>query len=270
VRYLGTGAASVPGWLAAADGRAFTLVDRVQRDGGVGGDLLEIGVFKGKSAILLEFLRAEDERLVLCDLFGRPPDGDPDAAVYDVWYDRFGRRDFEQNWLRFHSALPVIHEMTSTALGEVEVDRSFRVIHLDGSHAYDNVMADLDLASRLLVAGGVVVVDDWRTDHSPGVGAATWLATERFGLRPVFVTSAKLYGVVGDDAVTDEVASGLQGAVRAAFRATDSHLIRGRDVVRVVERAASAPGGRVLARDAAASVARRVLRRRASQARSSS
>src|SRR6476620_129325 len=40
-----------------------------QRDAGIRGDLLKIGVYRGKSAILLGYALRPDEELVACDLF---------------------------------------------------------------------------------------------------------------------------------------------------------------------------------------------------------
>ena len=74
---------AVPGWFTDADAALFRAVDAAQRSTGVFGDLLEIGVFQGKCAILLGYLLRPDEELVAWDLFAGEPSGDEaDAAVY--------------------------------------------------------------------------------------------------------------------------------------------------------------------------------------------
>jgi hypothetical protein len=60
---------SVPGWFLDIDATLFIGVDAVQRDIGVRGDLLEIGVFYGKTSILLGYLARPEESLVCCDVF---------------------------------------------------------------------------------------------------------------------------------------------------------------------------------------------------------
>jgi len=50
----------------------FRKINELQHAEGKTGDLLEIGVYRGKSAILLGYLLQGEERLVLCDLFGAP------------------------------------------------------------------------------------------------------------------------------------------------------------------------------------------------------
>jgi hypothetical protein len=39
-----------------------------------------------------------------------------------------------------------------------------------------------------------VIIDDWRTGHTPGVAAATWEAILHEGLVPIWFTDQKLYG----------------------------------------------------------------------------
>src|SRR5204863_5654060 len=49
----------------------------------------------------------------------------------------------------------------------------------------------------LLKAGGVVVFDDFRAQHTPGVAAAVWRATNE-DLKPFAVTMGKLYATFDD------------------------------------------------------------------------
>jgi len=53
-------------------------------------------------------------------------------------------------------------------------------------------------AKTLLRPGGVVVFDDYRSEHTPGVSAAVWQAIISDGLIPIALTPAKLYGVYDD------------------------------------------------------------------------
>jgi hypothetical protein len=46
----------------------------------------------------------------------------------------------------------------------------------------------------LLCDGGVVIIDDWRTGHTPGVAAATWEAILHERLVPIWFIDQKLYG----------------------------------------------------------------------------
>jgi hypothetical protein len=74
----------------------------------------------------------------------------------------------------------------------VEVpNASVRFLHVDGSHSYAAVRADIAHARRVLVPDGIVAFDDMLTAHTPGVQAAVWAEVAN-GLRPL-VMGRKLY-----------------------------------------------------------------------------
>jgi hypothetical protein len=184
----------VLGWFDDVDAAVFRAIDEVQRATGVDGDFLEIGAYLGKSAILLGYLLRPRERLVVCDLFTNDkldPHLDPDAALYG----ELSRVAFDDNYRRFHSRPPTVIERSSTRLMEEGLERSFRMVHIDGSHRYDIVRQDIATALELVVKGGIVIVDDYRTvPHALGVAAAVWKAVTDGKLIPVLATVQKLYG----------------------------------------------------------------------------
>jgi len=54
---------TVEGWFVRLDAEMFIAVNRWHHQAGVTGDLLEIGVYQGRSAILLGWLGADGEHL---------------------------------------------------------------------------------------------------------------------------------------------------------------------------------------------------------------
>ena len=58
---------SVPGWFLDIDARLFLGVNALQTGRGIRGNLLEIGAYHGKSAILLGYCLQPGERLVVSD-----------------------------------------------------------------------------------------------------------------------------------------------------------------------------------------------------------
>lgn len=183
----------VPGWFDEVDAAVLRGVDRVQRSAGITGDLLEIGAFFGKSAILLGYLLGPEERLVVCDLFtteGLDPAVDTDAGAYEG----LTRAAFEQNYACFHNRPPTAIARPSTELPEAGLGRDFRLVHIDGSHRYEIARQDISNALDILVDGGVVVLDDYLTlPHALGVAAALWQAVTDGQLVPVLATYRKLY-----------------------------------------------------------------------------
>ena len=63
----------VPGFFGPLDAALFTRVFEAQDDAGVAGDVLEIGPWYGRSAVLLGYLKGEREVLHVCDLFEDTP-----------------------------------------------------------------------------------------------------------------------------------------------------------------------------------------------------
>ncbi|MFH9726005.1 class I SAM-dependent methyltransferase [Streptomyces sp. NPDC017254] len=201
----------VEGWFFDADRFLFDWLLTHQRDHGVRGDLLELGVYKGKSAILIGYHASEGERFTVCDLFdaGEAPD-DSTATELRVYYPTLSRQVFETNYLRFHRRLPtVIQGSSSEITGHVPAG-SCRFVHIDASHLYHHVRADIASARELLTEEGVVSLDDFRSPHTPGVAAATWEAVLTAGLKPVVLTESKLYGTWGSaDVLRDTLAEHL-------------------------------------------------------------
>lgn len=71
--YVERGRVTVPGWFDRQDALLFVAVDESHATASLTGDLLEIGAYMGRSAILLGHLRRSGERLVICDIFDVSP-----------------------------------------------------------------------------------------------------------------------------------------------------------------------------------------------------
>ena len=186
---------SVPGWFSALDARLLVAFDRLQRGHSVEGDLFEIGVFCGKSAILLGHLaRGSGDHLVVCDLFEDTAAADENLAEFEHWYPGFRQQDFVEQYLRFHSELPTIMVGASTEIDAVSRAGTCRLVHVDGSHTYDIVRRDIRTAETLLGPGGIVAFDDISTAHNPGSALAVWEEVLSGRFVPLCLTPAKLYG----------------------------------------------------------------------------
>ncbi|MEU0743422.1 class I SAM-dependent methyltransferase [Streptomyces sp. NPDC006134] len=188
----------VPGWFWPLDQMLFTWFLERQAARGPRGDLLELGVYLGKSAILMGHHLREGERFTVCDLFGSEAPDQANRAESAQSYASLTRQAFERNYLSFHDTLPeIVHAPTSVITQEV-APGTCRFVHIDASHLYEHVRDDIGAARELLLPDGVVVLDDFRSEHTPGVSVAAWEAVLNRGLRPVCLSSQKLYGTWGD------------------------------------------------------------------------
>ena len=195
----------VPGFFDPLDADFFSTLADAQRAAGIRGDLLEIGVWYGRSAILLGYLVGEGETLHVSDLFEQPPpteSGRLEFAESNVAPLR--RRDFEA-WFRFfHERLPVIHEGPSSSLSVGSLGaRRFRFVHVDGSHTLENVRHDITLARELVATNGVVAFDDFANVGHLGVAAALWPALADGELEPFACSPAKLYTTLDRECADD-------------------------------------------------------------------
>ena len=188
---------AIPGWFSWADQRLFDHVLRGQQDEPPG-TLVELGAYLGRSAALIGAHRREGEELVVCDLFGAPAPDERNAVETAREYATLTRARFEEHYLSVHPVLPRVVQGPTAEIGQHVAPGTARFVHVDASHQFTHVLGDLRSARTLLRDTGVVVFDDVRSEHTPGVAAAVWGGVATEGLRPFCVSPSKLYGCFGD------------------------------------------------------------------------
>lgn len=234
----------IRGWLTRVDFRVFSAVLASQADGPAG-DLVEMGAFLGKSAVVIGDHLRPDERFVVIDLFGDmsllgPSTGEEaNKAETSTMYPKLDRQRFEQNYLALHDELPVVVQAPSSAIMDHVAPGSVRFVHVDASHLYEPVAEDCRSVKKMLRPGGVVSFDDWRNAKCPGVAAAIWESVATDGLVPVAVTHNKLYAV---HAGAEDVLAVLRGlvATEPGWWLAEEHDVMGHTVLRLDSRAAVA------------------------------
>ncbi len=125
---------------------------------GVSGDIVEIGVWKGKSLSLMNEICNRSRRVIGIDPFALPKQ-----------YEEFC---FYKN-LMFQDAIILRGFSELCAERFYELSPSVALLHIDGGHEGRNVLLDFLLYAPSLVRGGFVVFDDYAdVVYSPGVGPA--------------------------------------------------------------------------------------------------
>jgi len=232
---------AIPGWFFAADQRLFEHVLQGQATEPPG-TLVELGAYLGRSAALIGAFRREDEELVVCDLFGEPAPDDGNAAETARSYATLTREQFEQHYRSVHPDLPRVVQAPTSEIGRHVAPGTARFVHVDASHQYAHVLGDLQAARTMLRPGGVVVFDDIRSEHTPGVAAAVWGDVAAGGLRPFCVSPSKLYGCFDDP--QPHVARLIEWLAWYDGLAWEVQDVAGRPLVRVVRVHRPAPPGR--------------------------
>lgn len=189
----------VKGWFGAVDQAMFRFFLDYQDSVGTTGDLVELGVYLGKSSILIgDYLRS-GETFTVVDTFGTEPGEDLLNAQENARsYPTLSRTAFEENYQKFHQKLPEVYTALSSSVTQHVPPDSVRFMHIDASHLYEHVATDTKAAQSLLCPDGIVVYDDYRAAHTPGVAAALWEAVANEGLKPIVLTPNKAYGTWGD------------------------------------------------------------------------
>jgi hypothetical protein len=149
----------VEGWFFPVDAYLFAFLDEIQKREGIRGNLFEIGVHHGKTALFLARAAAEGETLGVCDVFEQQ----------ELNRDASGEGSREL-FLRNMQGFPVrVFAKESGALTAEDTTTRCRFFHIDGGHRAEDVAADLATAERAMLDDGIVAVDDLFNPNWPGV-----------------------------------------------------------------------------------------------------
>jgi hypothetical protein len=157
-----------------------------------------MGAYLGKSTILIGFHRRSGERFVVCDLFGEDPPTAENRRTAAYYTATLTHEAFEANYAAFHSEPPEVLQAPTTVVGDYVDPATCRFVHIDACHLYDVVREDIETARSVLHHDGIVVFDDIRAAHTPGVPAAVWPEVHSGELRPICITPNKFYATWGD------------------------------------------------------------------------
>lgn len=158
----------IEGWFFPIDAHLFAIADMMQKAMNVHGNLFEIGVHHGKTAIFLALLASPHEILGVCDVF--------DRQELNADHSGSGNRARFENSMRRHAGridLRIFMKPSSELTIE-DTTENCRFFHIDGGHRPEDVFTDLATADRALVADGIVAVDDVFNPEWPGVSEGVY------------------------------------------------------------------------------------------------
>jgi hypothetical protein len=188
--YLDYGIDQVDGWVIRTSARIIAHLALEQIEAGLVGDVAEIGVYHGKTFIVLANATTSQETAHAVDVFSeRKAIKDDSGACAD-------RSIFLSNVQKFapRAQTNIIQE-SSLDLEKVGfTDYRLRLLSIDGGHTSAITLNDLRLAERCLIRGGIAALDDILHPEWLGVlsGFAEYL--QRAGsLRPFAISPNKLY-----------------------------------------------------------------------------
>lgn len=153
-------AASLEGWFGPP---AIALWDALlvfQRERGIRGPMLEIGVWRGRSAALLALHAEPNSKLFLCDYKFHGP------SIHRALELARPDKDLELVRIDGDSTNLHVHDIAR------EQFRKLRWMHIDGEHSARAVTSDMRAANTLLAPDGVLVIDDFFSWQYPQVTEA--------------------------------------------------------------------------------------------------
>jgi predicted O-methyltransferase YrrM len=149
--------ANIPGWFSRESAAIWDTLLSYQEASKIGGNLLEIGVFQGKSAAMAALHSQPNETCLFVDpmpleeVRQRMEQIAPDAKCQYL-------QESSQYLLRY----PFVGQAA----------RDFRWIHIDGEHSAQAVSNDLAVAEMLLSDRGMLVLDDFFSPCYPQITQA--------------------------------------------------------------------------------------------------
>jgi hypothetical protein len=143
---------------------------------GITGDVLEIGVFRGKSAAVLARRMAKTETLHLYDIS-----------------DQLDRARLAAIGVPSKYSIVDSAELKKRDLAELR--RAMRFCHIDASHRFEATIYELSIADYVLADDGIVSLDDYANLNYSQILAATfkYLFTRHTDLTIFLVTQEKAY-----------------------------------------------------------------------------
>jgi predicted O-methyltransferase YrrM len=179
----------VEGWFTPLAIRCSAVFLQAQNDADHTGDMLEIGAWHGKSALLWMAFAKQKERTHIVDIEARPP------LVTNLERAKaaFGRDYTLQKQSSFTLARTDMADRMRARL---------RLIHIDGDHSGAGIWNDIAYCHQLLHPHGVMVIDDFMNDRFPQITEAVYeylrqntfdLSMPLVGGNKAFIVKAKFH-----------------------------------------------------------------------------
>jgi len=203
IQQIETVANTIPGWTPID--QLFALYTLSVASAPVGGDIIEIGSWCGRSAAILALAAraTPGTRVVAIDLFPAKDDWteNPDGSFsfkvklpqvgeiggyqeQTVWKEPF-ERDIAPIYAKYNSVYDVfvesmqkhgLNDLVEAHRGDARVISSMpqlkaRLAFIDGDHSYDAVCSDIEQVEKALLPGGWICFDD-AFSHYDGVNRA--------------------------------------------------------------------------------------------------
>lgn len=143
----------------------FMAYNQLVAAAGISGNVLEIGVHHGLSAIAIASMRGQGGSMVAIDLF------DEQQSLNSSKSGSGSKARFLQNMQRFYNDVSFVRIITrlSSDVTAADLGAGYSFCHVDGGHSADETYGDLRLCHEITRPGGLIALDDYFNPSFPGV-----------------------------------------------------------------------------------------------------
>jgi hypothetical protein len=181
---------TIEGWFTYDAALLFMAYNELIARQGIAGDVLEIGVHDGLSAIATASLRGPGKRFYAVDLFEQMQEQNVSCSGAG------NQAIFDQNMRQYYPDTSFMQVIAgpSSALDTMDMGTAFSFCHIDGGHSSQETFHDLTLCHSLLLPGGLVAVDGYFNPEYTGVceGVAQFMFQQPATLRPLAIGYNKI------------------------------------------------------------------------------
>ena len=158
-RYIKSGIHNIHGWLEQVDIDYILQIGDYQKRTSISGSVGEIGVHHGKLFILLNLLTEDNEHSFAVDLFDNQQEnidrsGLGDLGIFKSYLNTYAIHNNNIEIIAINSLNLTIDFYKKTT------PNKFKILSIDGGHHHKAVINDLKIAEKVIVDGGVVLLDD--------------------------------------------------------------------------------------------------------------
>ena len=178
-----------PGFFSMKEMWIWDWILQYQNEENILGNLVEIGVLKGKSLSKLAQHHKKHERVLGID-FSMSQDGNKAQIL---------------NAIKKVSVMPLnlvelvecdtLYYNFDAPTNGMYFKENVRFMHIDGGHDGYTVYNDLKIADKMLSKDGILCIDDWRTFFYPDIQDAfyRYITEHPYSFKIVMITDTKMY-----------------------------------------------------------------------------
>ena len=186
----------VEGWLGDRMWQIVNEIGTILDTNGVRGNIAEFGVHHGLFLFLLNTLRNEDELCFAIDVFDEQRlnvdcSGLGSLAVFLSHVETLMASQRQS----FRIVQRDTMSFSTSEVADLFGRKGVKFLSIDAGHTVQHTFNDLCLAQEVLVAGGVIALDDYMSPHWPGVteGFYRFTGSANRRLKPFLYFQNKLF-----------------------------------------------------------------------------